>query len=78
MKKITTTVLAIALSAGALAAAPAYAKGGDGGEARAKLAAERAALREKNGSTSSGGSFFERLFGGEPERAEGSKTKTQQ
>lgn len=74
MKKITTTALVLALSAGSLAAAPAYAKGGDGGEARAKLKAELAQSRAKSGT--SGTSLFDRLFGGDADRAEKGSSNT--
>ena len=74
--KTMMTVATAALAATMLMSAPAFAKGGDGGEGRAKLKAELAETRAKQGAT--GPSLFDRLFGGEPERADGEATRQTQ
>ena len=74
--KTMMTVATAALAATMLMSAPAFAKGGDGGENRAKLKAELAETRARQGST--GPSFFDRLFGDAEKRADGQTPKPTQ
>ena len=74
MKKMITTALTIALTAGALATGPAFAKGDGGAEQRAKLKAAFAEARA--GKADNGPSLFDRLFGTETDRAEQAQPTT--
>ncbi|MEM7742839.1 MAG: hypothetical protein AAF409_03930 [Pseudomonadota bacterium] len=65
MKTLMRTTLAITMTAMALSASPALAKGGDGAEQRAALKAAFAEARANQ--DQSGPNFFERLFGSEME-----------